>query len=321
MYENTKERNLDKKVKILNYFFQHPKDLIKTKDMKKDLLISPNQNRTFIRNCQFFHYYGVIDSKNDITLDTSTPYNSKIKEYDTAYRLTQNEKVKFQIPTDSIKRKNYATLITQLFTDDKDGYVGIDNEEFILPIVNSTIFNTIKNFSTGIIRETFLSVNVYDYFKNKRGSMLSILLELLHFNQQIKLEIKSEDSMTIIEKTKIETVTINEDGSIELGLKNMNIKLNSLNEILNILILSKNYPHLKSGIASMNKKTFIESLNESDTIGKIKEAFVNIMEDLQTEFDDEVDMDFDKYIDNLLKDKVNGLSIIERSNKSISITN
>jgi len=41
------------------------------------------------------------------------------------------------------------------------------------------------------------------------------------------------------------------------------------------------------------------------------------MGDLQSEIEDEVDMDFNKYIENLLKDKVDGLNIIERGNRRI----
>ena len=242
--------------------------------------------------------------------------NIDIKDaYNKSYILNTN-RVTYKIPSDSLKRYNYSIMVTSLLMSFDNAVV---EDIPMINVLNEMIKSNTKEFMSGIIRDTFLSVNVYDYFKNKKGSMLSILMELSHYNQQISLEIKSEDSMTQIEKTIVKKVIINEDSSVKLKLPNMSIKLKSLDEITNIFILSKNYPTTKGGSPLMNKKTFIESVQKSDNIGKMKDSFVKIMGDLQSEIEDEVDMDFNKYMENLLKDKVNGLNIIERGNRRIKI--
>jgi len=305
MEEVIKETPLEKRAKILDYMFEHIDEYTQPKDVKKKYKLNSNAHRTLIRNFQWFHLKYVIYSQQII--------ESIEGNYDTKYKINPSDKINFKIPSDKLQRLNYATVITSLLMNTESDILSNTLVTNTIEILNKSI----KEFMSGIIRDTFLSVNVYDYFKNKKGSMLSILMELSHFNQQISLKIKSEDSMTQIDKTIIKKVTINEDGSIKLKLPNMSIKLKSLDEITNIFILSKNYPTTKSGSPLMNKKTFIESIKKNDNIGKMRESFVKIMGDLQSEIEDEVDMDFDKYVENLLKDKVDGLNIIERGNRRI----
>lgn len=305
MEEVIKETPLEKRAKILDYMFEHIDEYTQPKDVKKKYKLNSNAHRTLIRNFQWFHLKYVIYSQQII--------ESIEGNYDTKYKINPSEKINFKIPLDNLQRLNYATVITSLLMNTEKDILSNTLVTNTIEILNKSI----KEFMSGIVRDTFLSVNVYDYFKNKEGSMLSLLIELSHYNQQISLNIKSEDSMTQIDKTIIKKVTINEDGSIKLKLPNMSIKLKSLDEITNIFILSKNYPTTKSGSPLMNKKTFIESIKKNDNIEKIKESFVKIMGDLQSEIEDEVDMDFDKYIENLLKDKVDGLNIIERGNRRI----
>ena len=307
MEEIIEETPLEKKVKILDYMFEHMDTYTQPKDIKKKYKLTSNAYRTLIRNFQWFHMKYVIYSKQII--------ESIEGNYDTKYKINPSDKINFKIPSDKLQRLNYATVITSLLMHTNSDIINNSVVKMNIEILNSSIKNEMK----GLIRDTMLSADIYDYFKSKNGNMLSILLELSHYNQQIELEIKSKDSMTKIDKTIIERITINKDGGIKLKLKNMSITLKSLEEITNILILSKNYPTLKSGIPSMKTKQFIESIKKSDNIKRMKENFVSIMKDLQSEIDDKVDMDFDKYIENLLKDKVDGLSIIERGNKGIKV--
>ena len=74
----------------------------------------------------------------------------------------------------------------------------------------------------------------------------------------------------------------------------------------NALIIKKFHP-LKDEIKS------IPNYNE------MREMFVDMVGELQSEYEDKIDTDFDTYIDNLMKDKVDGKTIIDRSNRKIRI--
>lgn len=256
-HHNNEIKDIKKKAQILDYFFQYPKEFLETKSVQAALNITQNGYRTMIRNFQFFHYFGVLESKNDININKKEAFNSQIKEYDKSYRLTTNEKVKFQIPNDPDRRFLYATLVSQLFTDEKDEYIGIDDETYILPIVNTRIFGLITKSSNGIFRDVLLASKIYEYFHCKKGNLLSIVAELSYFEQPIWIKFKDG---TEIKNGIIHSIGIYEDGAIELSINNMTIEIETIDEIVDIYVLSKNYPSSKVGLANINKVILFDAL-------------------------------------------------------------
>lgn len=323
-HHNNVEKDIDKKAKILDYFFQYPKEFLKTKNVQKALNITQNGYRTMIRNFQFFHYYGVIESENNVLIERGNPFNSQIKEYDNSYCLTRNEKVKFQIPTDTKKRYFYATLVTQLFTDERDDYVGIDDETYILPIVNAQIFKSLTMFSNGVVRDVLLASKIYEYYKCNRGNLLNIVAELSHFEQPI--EIKFENGKKI-DKGIVESIGIYEDGEIELVINGDTIVLSSIDEIKNIFILSAQYPTSNIPIGrpsdgeqryykrpSMNIKTLIDSLKQQKYYKRMVEIYYEYCRD-----NDVIDDSLEKFLRRLSKPTKDCLTLSERANRRIKV--
>lgn len=269
-HHNNEIKDIKKKAQILDYFFQHPKEFLETKSVQVALNISQNGYRTMIRNFQFFHYFGVLESKNDINIDREEAFNSQINKYDKSYRLTTNEKVKFQIPSDPDRRFLYATLVSQLFTDEKDEYIGIDDETYILPIVNTRIFGLITKISNGIFRDVLLASKIYEYFHCKKGNLLSIVAELSYFEQPIWIKFKDG---TEIKNGIIHSIGIYEDGAIELSINNMTIEIETIDEIVDIYVLSKNYPSSKVGLPNINKVILFDALKNQPEYDKMVEIY------------------------------------------------
>lgn len=269
-HHNNEIKDIKKKAQILDYFFQYPKEFLETKSVQAALNITQNGYRTMIRNFQFFHYFGVLESKNDININKKEAFNSQIKEYDKSYRLTTNEKVKFQIPNDPDRRFLYATLVSQLFTDEKDEYIGIDDETYILPIVNTRIFGLITKSSNGIFRDVLLASKIYEYFHCKKGNLLSIVAELSYFEQPIWIKFKDG---TEIKNGIIHSIGIYEDGAIELSINNMTIEIETIDEIVDIYVLSKNYPSSKVGLANINKVILFDALKNQPEYDKMVEIY------------------------------------------------
>lgn len=269
-HHNNEIKDIKKKAQILDYFFQHPKEFLETKSVQAALNITQNGYRTMIRNFQFFHYFGVLESKNDININKKEAFNSQIKEYDKSYRLTINEKVKFQIPSDPDRRFLYATLVSQLFTDEKDEYIGIDDETYILPIVNTPIFGLITKSSNGIFRDVLLASKIYEYFHCKKGNLLSIVAELSYFEQPIWIKFKDG---TEIKNGIIHSIGIYEDGAIELSINNMTIEIETIDEIVDIYVLSKNYPSSKVGLPYINKVILFDALKNQPEYDRMVEIY------------------------------------------------
>lgn len=269
-HHNNEIKDIKKKAQILDYFFQYPKEFLETKSVQAALNITQNGYRTMIRNFQFFHYFGVLESKNDINIDREEAFNSQINKYDKSYRLTTNEKVKFQIPSDPDRRFLYATLVSQLFTDEKDEYIGIDDETYILPIVNTRIFGLITKISNGIFRDVLLASKIYEYFHCKKGNLLSIVAELSYFEQPIWIKFKDG---TEIKNGIIHSIGIYEDGAIELSINNMTIEIETIDEIVDIYVLSKNYPSSKVGLANINKVILFDALKNQPEYDKMVEIY------------------------------------------------
>lgn len=269
-HHNNEIKDIKKKAQILDYFFQYPKEFLETKSVQAALNITQNGYRTMIRNFQFFHYFGVLESKNDININKKEAFNSQIKEYDKSYRLTTNEKVKFQIPNDPDRRFLYATLVSQLFTDEKDEYIGIDDETYILPIVNTRIFGLITKSSNGIFRDVLLASKIYEYFHCKKGNLLSIVAELSYFEQPIWIKFKDG---TEIKNGIIHSIGIYEDGAIELSINNMTIAIETIDEIVDIYVLSKNYPSSKVGLPNINKVILFDALKNQPEYDRMVEIY------------------------------------------------
>lgn len=307
----------------MDYFFEFGIDEFRRPvDIQKAFEIGQTERRTLLRNCQFFHYFGVIESKKDLGIPQKK-YESEGKN-NTEYRLTTNEKVKFNIPKNELQRLNYATMITSVL-------VGVElqiSDDYMLPIVKSNVFSMMTSFGSSTVRETFLSSMVYDYFRksdvegetSKRSGLLGILIQLTTYSQPINIEVKVEDNVSKIDKTVIEGITVNEDETFELKLRGgVTIKLNSLDDVTDLHIVSRNYPTTNSGIPSLNIQTLKDEIKSTSNYNDMREAFVGMIGELQEEYEDVIDTDFDKYIDNLIEDKVDGKTIIDRSNRKIRI--
>ncbi len=321
--DGRKESPVKKKSKVLNYFFEFGIDEFRRPvDIQKAFEIGQTERRTLLRNCEFFHYFGVIESQKDVG-KPQKKYESEGKNH-TEYRLTTNKKVKFNIPQDELQRLNYATMITSML-------VGTElqiSDDYMLPIVSSNVFSMMTSFGGSTVRETFLASMVYDYFKKsdvegetpKRSGLLGILIQLTNHSQPINIEVKVEDNVSKIDKTVIEGIIVNEDETFELKLRGgVTIKLNSLDDVKDIYIVSKKYPTTNSGIPSLNIQTLKDEIKSIPNYNEMREAFVGMIGELQEEYEDVIDTDFDTYIDNLIEDKVDGKTIIDRSNRKIRI--
>lgn len=317
----------ERRANILNYFFNiksqdNARDVkrpdlqwLKPKDIKAYLSIGASLNyRTFIRDIEFFYMRYAIVDEDALNKDGYEKQKDK-KKYNTKYMLTPDKKVIFHIPTDNKKRLSYAKAITSLMIATEELIYGTT----VLPTVNSTIYeppvnSKMKQMITylfgGIVRDTFLAVKVFDCFHYDKGSLLSILVELAEFNQHINIDIEVDGSKVSYKNVVLESISLNEDMSIELNFTNSNILVESLDNIKNISMLTKHYPKSDTGkttILRVNKKQIKDEIQKHDNLNRLKEWFVSNEETVV------LDKNLDECINNILKSKIEDKEFLSRA--------
>lgn len=298
----------DKMALILDYFFQYPTDYIRPVTILKELDIKHDEKRTFYKYCQKL--------KDCLIIESSNPIGYIDNAKDTEYRLTTDEVVKFNIPIAGKKRFNYADAIVTLLVGKN---IQITNERLSLPLVNSTIYSLVLGFGNGILRDSFLAAAIYDYFKFSQGSLLTILLELAQYNQLIEIDIQSEDTSSKIKNTTIKGLSLNEDDTIELQLANSTVTLSSLNNIVNIFLISDNFPNLNPNmsIPVINTAMLLEAYKKHINKSKMKEEFVNITKELEKTTIQNHSSIYDEVTEKMIREKIEGMTLSERAKRRI----
>ncbi|NOQ30590.1 MAG: hypothetical protein GQ570_05645 [Helicobacteraceae bacterium] len=314
-----------RRANILNYFFDiksqdNARDVkrpdwqwVKPKDIKAHLSINGSLDyRTFIRDIEFFYRKYIILDEYEIDKDGYEKLDSK-KKYNTKYMLTDNKKIKFHIPAVPSNRFSYAQAITSLMIATDETIYG----NTVLPTVNtsnyqgnSQIQKMITYLFDGIVRDTFLSVKVYDCFHYNKGSLLSILVELAEFNQHINIDIEINGSKVSYKNVILKSISLNEDMSIGLNFADSNILVDSLENIKNISMLTKHYPKSDTGkttILRVNKKQIKDEMQKHGNINRMKEWFVTNEETV------ELDKDLDECINDILKSKLDEKEFLSRT--------
>jgi len=188
----------------------------------------------------------------------------------------------------------------------------------VLPVVQSNAFqgigNQVKQMITylfsGLVRDTFLSVKVFDCFHYDKGSLLSILVELVEFNQHINIDIEVNRSKISYKNVVLESISLNEDMSIGLNFTNSNILVESLDNIKNISILTKHYQKSdtsKTTILRVNKKQIKDEMQKHNNLNRLKEWFEVNAETMM------LGKDLDECINNILKSKIEDKEFLSRA--------
>jgi len=298
--DNSQDSTLEKRAKILNYFFKHRTDEIKPRDFKEANHLKNNADRTLIRNFQWFHRKWVIFSKATREFEEG--------KYDTDYQLTQEEKIKFIIPLNKEKQLDYAKFITShLMTSNKN----IEDDTFIQDKV-LPIYSMLLHFGTGVIRESILASRIYDNFKFSQGSLLSILFSLSNYNQTIDIHIQANDKIKKIKDTIIKTISIHRD-TITITLANEKITISSIENIVNIFVVSDNIQKTAVGTPIINTADLIETFIQHPQYDLMKKEYKKIIGDYIIQPNQILDINFDKTIEKILKNKINTMVLTERA--------
>ncbi len=299
-----------KRIEILDYFFRKYNELnaftyLKPKDFKKEYKISINQQRTLNRNFQWlwYRYITIGNTENNKQEDVSLTTEYKIR--------TEDERgiiFKYKIPTDPVKRKHYATLLISLLHDSTD----IASK---IPFFKETVemsMGFITKISDGIFRDVLLASKIYKYFKYNKGNLLSIVAELSYFQQSIWICFKDG---TEIKNGVIHSIGIYEDGVIELSINEMIIKIETIDEIVDIFVLSKNCPSSKvAKIVNVNIHIFLDSLKNQTEYDRMVEIYNQncINKDIPND-------SFEEFIRRLCRKNKDNLNIVDRANRKIRI--
>lgn len=299
--------NLDtvgKRAVILDFYFKKFNELkeftfIKPKDIKAAYKLKTNQHRTLNRNFELLYAKFFLKSElEEIESD---------KWYHTAFKINDT-KIKYKIPMDETKIFHYAyTLASYLTASEKNATV--DNISFF----KETALNGmgyITKLSDGIFRDVLLASKIYEYFDCKKGDLLSIVAELSHFEQPIKIRFKDG---TVIENGVINSIGIYEDGEIDLIINDETIEIKTIDEIIDIFVVSSNnFPTLSVGLPKMNTQILLESLKNQPQYGKMVEIYNG--QCIDTDFPND---SLEKFIIRLCKRTENCLSLTERATKKI----
>ena len=294
---------VDKRAVILDFFFKAYNEeqkftYIKPKDFKKTYKLTSNQHRTLNRNFNWLYskYLIIGEIEND---DSENVYNISFK--------LNHKEFTYNIPLDKIKRFHYAKLLSALLTSSE---ATADKISFFKETVAMGI-SFITKLSDGIARDVFLASKIYEYFKCNSGSLLNILLELSHLKQPIQVEFKNGNK---IENGIINSLGIYENGDIEVLINEKNIILKSVDDIVNILILSSNYPTSNSGLPLMNTKMLIDTLKQQKNYNRMVEVFYEYLKD------DLEDKNLEELIYRLSKPTKDCLNLCQRANRQIKLT-
>ena len=328
MMKQSATNTTTRRATVLDYFFdmkskynaRDKKDSkylwLRPKEIKAKLVSQGNKisYRTLLKDIEFYYIRYVIVNEDSMQLDDYKSLSEK-QRYTISYMLTIDKKVHFHIPVDLGKRFSYAKAITALLAGTDEFIDGTT----VLPTVNSTIYEPLVNSKIkqmitylfgGIIRDTFLSVKVFDCFHYDKGSLLSILVELAEFNQHINIDIEVDGSKVSYKNVVLESISLNEDMSIGLNCTNSSILVESLENIKNISMLTKHYPKFNNGksiIFRVNKKQIKDEIQKHGNINRMKEWFIT------SEEMGELDKDLDECINDILKSKVEEKEFLSRA--------
>ena len=293
---------VDKRAVVINFFFDKFNELneftfIKPKDLKNEYKLTSNQHRTLNRNFEWLLLKYLI-------IGETERVDSK-KIYNTSFKLNDKE-FKFNIPTDETKRFHYAKLLSSLLSSSESI---ASNISFFKETAEMGM-SFISQLTDGIIREVLLASKIYEYYKCNSGNLLNIIAELSHYNQLISIEFTNRK----IDKSIIESIGIYEDGEIELNVNNEIIVLKSIDEILNIFILSSKYPSSNVGMPNMNTKLLIDSLKGQRNYKKMVEIY-----DANCKDENIVNDNLEKFIHRISKPTKNCFTLSQRANRRIRI--
>jgi len=253
---------VDKRAVVLDFFFKKFNELneftyLKPKDLKSEYNLTSNQHRTLNRNFEWLLLkYLIVGETENIT--------SK-KVYNTSFKLNVKD-FQYNIPTDEKKRFHYAKLLSALLSSSE----ATANKIIFFNETAKMGIHFITQLTDGVIRDFFLATKLYEYYKYKKGNLLSIIVELSHYKQPIWIEFVHGKK---IENCTIESIGIYEDGEIKLVINDETIALKSIDDITNIFVLSSNYLTSNVGLPSMNTKTLIDSLKQQKQYKKIVEIY------------------------------------------------
>ena len=194
----------------------------------------------------------------------------------------------------------------------------IENDKFIQKKI-LPMYSMLMHFGNGIAMESILAAEIYSNVKYSKGNLLSILLKLSKFNQAIDIHIKSNNKTTRIKDTKIDTVIIESDKKVALVLEDRTITLSSLDDIVDIFIVSDNFPATAMGIPNLTIVQLEEAFKSPSQYAKMNKCFENIVKDFEIKSDDDLDTDLNKMINKLVRNKVNGIPFYERARKRIRV--
>jgi len=289
---------------ILDYFLQHPNEYIRPITILKKIGVKHTQKRAFYKYCQTLKDFAIIDSKN--------PYSGLTNEKDTEYILTKNKEVEFAIPNDSKKRFMYAQSIVILLTGFK---VDTVTDERVLPAVRTSIYSMLISLGSGLTREALISSKLYNYFKLSKGSLLTIMTEISQYDISISIDIKVDNSIISIENNKIKKVSLKKNEKLQLSLSNTKVILNSFSDIQNIKILSENYPISKKVQPKIFKKHIIDEIKTHSKYGKMVEEYENLINLQRSDTEENINMNFDDFINDMLNKKVEDTCILDKVNR------
>lgn len=310
-----------KRTVILDYFFRKYNELgeftyLKPKDFKSDYKLTSNQQRTLNRNFQWFWSKYVLKGNTEDKLmgdqSLTTEYKIRTKEDDDEISFNYN------IPSDPIKRKHFATLLIGLLNDTTDVASQI-------PFYSETAqmnMGFITQLSDGVVRDVFLASKVYEYYKCNSGSLLSIVAQLSHFKQPVQIELKKDNKFKKINNGVINSIGIYEDGEIELVINDDTIVIDIIDDITNIFVLSSNYPTSNVGLPKMYTKTFLDSLKQQKKYKEMVKFYSEkcIDKDIQNDSLEKFIQRLNKPTNNTKKDNNKDcLTLIERANRRIKI--
>lgn len=285
----------DRRSVLLDYIFQNKDEYIQPKNFRKHYGISSRFSKTISRYFLWFETKWVLLSKLN---EDGLKEKDLSRVYNTDYKMTE-DRVHYNIPSIPLERYNYANMITSLLSAYDERSI---EEISAIRIINGRMFSSQKLVMKGLVRDTLLSVEINDYFDYSKGSIFSVLVDLTNYKQSIDLEIESDVTSSNFKNIEIDKIVVNEDTTIELYFNDMSVKLKSINEIKNIVVLTNYKPKSKTHFR-ITKKEFLDEFKKNDNYSKLKEIYLYEMEELQSEIDDTIEIDFDKYIENSLRDK------------------
>jgi len=174
----------------------------------------------------------------------------------------------------------------------------------LITILNEKIIFSFKSIFDGLIRESILASEIYDYYNYGDNTLFSILSDIVHFKQKVDITIKTNEQQTSIKNTHIKSIELDSSKNIILHLEKISIFLSSLDEIVNLYIISNaKIKTLGYEIPKLNRNDLVNVVKTHPGYNKFKEIFLVFIEEYKSESDDEVIIEIDDYINNYFSNK------------------